>query len=217
MLVNEALDALQKGVASAEDIDTAMRLGVNYPRGPLAWGESLGWGRVLRLLENLQQHYGEALSPLFPAAPEGADGEDIMSNEAWRNARAMYENDNCAKALGIEIIEMDEGYAQMTMAIAPNMLNGHHTCHGGQLFSLADTAFAYACNSQGLAAVASAASIDFLRPAFVGELLTATARVKQQGKLTGVYDIEIVNQQQKIVALFRGKSHRIGGTITGEV
>lgn len=59
MLVNEALDALQKGVASAEDIDTAMRLGVNYPHGPLAWGESLGWGRVLRLLENLQQHYGE--------------------------------------------------------------------------------------------------------------------------------------------------------------
>ncbi|HCZ9097395.1 TPA: hydroxyphenylacetyl-CoA thioesterase PaaI [Klebsiella michiganensis] len=140
-----------------------------------------------------------------------------MSNEAWHNARAMYENDNCAKALGIEIIEMDQGYAQMTMAITPNMLNGHHTCHGGQLFSLADTAFAYACNSQGLAAVASAASIDFLRPAFVGELLTATARVKHQGKLTGVYDIEIVNQQQKIVALFRGKSHRIGGTITGEV
>ncbi|HGY4712168.1 TPA: 3-hydroxyacyl-CoA dehydrogenase [Klebsiella oxytoca] len=59
MLVNEALDALQKGVAGAEDIDTAMRLGVNYPCGPLAWGESLGWGRVLRLLENLQQHYGE--------------------------------------------------------------------------------------------------------------------------------------------------------------
>lgn len=120
-----------------------------------------------------------------------------MSNEAWRNARAMYENDTCAKTLGIKIIEMDEGYAQMTMAVSPNMLNGHQTCHGGQLFSLADTAFAYACNSQGLAAVASAASIDFLRPAFVGELLTATVRVKQQGKLTGVYDIEIINQQQK--------------------
>lgn len=139
-----------------------------------------------------------------------------MSNQAWRNARAMYENDTCAKTLGIRIVEMDEGYAQMTMAVSPNMLNGHQTCHGGQLFSLADTAFAYACNSQGLAAVASAASIDFLRPAFVGELLTAIARVKQQGKLTGVYDIEIINQQHKIVALFRGKSHRIGGTITGE-
>ena len=59
MLANEALDAVQKGVANADDIDTAMRLGVNYPRGPLAWGESLGWRRVLRLLENLQQHYGE--------------------------------------------------------------------------------------------------------------------------------------------------------------
>ena len=59
MLANEALDAVQKGVANADDIDTAMRLGVNYPRGPIAWGESLGWGRVLRLLENLQQHYGE--------------------------------------------------------------------------------------------------------------------------------------------------------------
>lgn len=72
-----------------------------------------------------------------------------MSNEAWRNARAMYENDNCAQALGIKIIEMDDGYAQMSMAVTANMLNGHHTCHGGQLFSLADTAFAYACNSQG--------------------------------------------------------------------
>lgn len=140
-----------------------------------------------------------------------------MSNQAWRNARAMYEKDTCAQALGIEIIEMDDGYAQMTMTVSPSQLNGHQTCHGGQLFSLADTAFAYACNSQGLAAVASAASIDFLRPAFAGEKLIATARLKQQGKLTGVYDIEIVNQQQKTVALFRGKSHRIGGTITGEV
>ncbi|STW14983.1 phenylacetic acid degradation protein PaaD, thioesterase [Klebsiella pneumoniae subsp. rhinoscleromatis] len=93
----------------------------------------------------------------------------------------------------------------MSMTVSADMLNGHQTCHGGQLFTLADTAFAYACNSQGLAAVASAASIDFLRPAFAGDRLVATARVKQQGKLTGVYDIEIVNQQQKIVALFRGQ------------
>jgi len=140
-----------------------------------------------------------------------------MSNNAWRNARVMYEKDTCARKMGIELIEMDDGFAQMSMTVSADMLNGHQTCHGGQLFTLADTAFAYACNSQGLAAVASAASIDFLRPAFAGDRLVATARVKQQGKLTGVYDIEIVNQQQKIVALFRGKSHRIGGTITGEV
>ncbi|WP_312626756.1 hydroxyphenylacetyl-CoA thioesterase PaaI [Scandinavium sp.] len=140
----------------------------------------------------------------------------MSHNDAWHNARVMYEKDTCAQALGIDIIEMDEGFAVLTMTVTQQMLNGHQTCHGGQLFSLADTAFAYACNSQGLAAVASACNIDFLRPGFVGDKLTATARVKHQGKLTGVYDIEIVNQQQKTVALFRGKSHRIGGSVTGE-
>ncbi len=78
-----------------------------------------------------------------------------MSHNAWHNARAMYERDACAQAMGMDIIDMGEGYAVVTMTITPQMLNGHKTCHGGQLFSLADTAFAYACNSQGLAAVAS--------------------------------------------------------------
>ena len=84
-----------------------------------------------------------------------------MSNDPWRNARVMYEKDTCARKMGIELIEMDDGFAQMSMTVSADMLNGHQTCHGGQLFTLADTAFAYACNSQGLAAVASAASIDF--------------------------------------------------------
>ncbi|EHM47619.1 MAG: hydroxyphenylacetyl-CoA thioesterase PaaI [Yokenella regensburgei] len=139
-----------------------------------------------------------------------------MSHNAWHNARVMYENDACAQALGIDIVEMDDGYAVVTMKVQPQMLNGHQTCHGGQLFSLADTAFAYACNSQGLVAVASACSIEFLRPGLAGDTLTATACVKHQGKVAGVYDIEIVNQHNKTVALFRGKSHRTGGTITGE-
>ncbi|KNC95557.1 hydroxyphenylacetyl-CoA thioesterase PaaI [Trabulsiella odontotermitis] len=139
-----------------------------------------------------------------------------MSHNAWHNARVMYENDACARAMGMDIVEMDDGYAMVTMTVLPQMLNGHQTCHGGQIFSLADTAFAYACNSQGLAAVASACSIDFLRPGRAGDKLTATARVKHQGKIAGVYDIEIVNQHQKTVALFRGKSHRIGGNVTGE-
>ncbi|XNN29913.1 hydroxyphenylacetyl-CoA thioesterase PaaI [Escherichia coli] len=110
---------------------------------------------------------------------------------------------------------MDDGYSQMTMAVTPSMLNGHQTCHGGQLFSLADTAFAYACNSQGLAAVASAASIDFVRPAFTGDLLDRHRAGETAGQ-TDRRHIEIVNQQQKTVALFRGKSHRIGGTFTRE-
>ncbi|EFC5453978.1 hotdog fold thioesterase [Escherichia coli] len=72
-----------------------------------------------------------------------------MSHKAWQNAHAMYENDACAKALGIDIISMDEGFAVVTMTVTAQMLNGHQSCHGGQLFSLADTAFAYACNMHG--------------------------------------------------------------------
>lgn len=140
-----------------------------------------------------------------------------MSNEAWRNARAMYEKDTCARELGIELIEMDQWFCADD--------NGSHAKNAQRPSDLPRWAAVFAggyrlclrLQQPGLAAVASAASIDFLRPAFTGDLLTATAQVKQQGKLTGVYDIEIVNQQQKTVALFRGKSHRIGGTITGEV
>ncbi|AFJ46758.1 hydroxyphenylacetyl-CoA thioesterase PaaI [Shimwellia blattae] len=139
-----------------------------------------------------------------------------MSNSPWDNARLMYQRDNCARALGIELQEMGEGSATVTMRVRDDMLNGHQTCHGGQLFSLADTAFAYACNSQGLAAVASGCSIDFLRPAKAGDLLTARANVRAQGKTTGVYDIEITNQEARSIALFRGRAHRLGITLSGE-
>ncbi|WBM72656.1 hydroxyphenylacetyl-CoA thioesterase PaaI [Buttiauxella sp. WJP83] len=139
-----------------------------------------------------------------------------MSINAWANAREMYARDNCAQQMGIEIQEMGEGFSRLTMTITDAMLNGHQTCHGGQLFTLADTAFAYACNSQGLAAVASGCSIDFVRPGLAGDTLTAIAQVRTQGRLTGVYDIEIINQHEKTIALFRGRSHRIGTTVSGE-
>lgn len=161
MIINEALDALQKGVASEQDIDTAMRLGVNYPYGPLAWGAQLGWQRILRLLEIYNITMAKnAIAHVHCCANERF-WRAVMSHKAWQNAHAMYENDACAKALGIDIISMDEGFAVVTMTVTAQMLNGHQSCHGGQLFSLADTAFAYACNSQGLAAVASACTIDF--------------------------------------------------------
>ena len=72
-----------------------------------------------------------------------------MSNDPWRNARVMYEKDTCARKMGIELIEMDDGFAQMSMTVSADMLNGHQTCHGGQLFTLADTAFAYAVTARG--------------------------------------------------------------------
>ena len=136
-----------------------------------------------------------------------------MSNEAWRNARAMYEKDTCARTLGIEMIEMDDGYAQMSMTVSPAMLNGHQTCHGGQLFSLADTAFAYACNSHNRNTVASACAIDFLAPARLGDVLEAEAVERSRSGRTGVYDITVKVRGGKTVALFRGKSYRIDGEV----
>lgn len=135
---------------------------------------------------------------------------------AQQSADIMYRDDACAKVMGMVIEQVSEGAAQLSMTVTPHMLNGHKTCHGGQLFSLADTAFAYACNSHGLAAVASSCSIDFIRPAYEGDTLTAVANVKHQGKRTGLYEVEIVNQQGKTLAWFYGRAHRLGHRLTGE-
>lgn len=135
---------------------------------------------------------------------------------AQQSADIMYRDDACAKAMGMVIEQVSEGAAQLSMTVTSHMLNGHKTCHGGQLFSLADTAFAYACNSHGLAAVASSCSIDFIRPAYEGDTLAAVANVKHQGKRTGLYEVEIVNQQGKTLAWFYGRAHRLGHRLTGE-
>ncbi|MBD2784566.1 hydroxyphenylacetyl-CoA thioesterase PaaI [Xenorhabdus sp. DI] len=141
------------------------------------------------------------------------DRDNTASQQARRHIEAMYAQDACAQEMGMHIEHIDTGFARLSMKITPNMLNGHQSCHGGILFSLADTAFAYACNSEGLAAVASSGSIDFIRPALAGDHLTATASVQYQGKTTGLYDVEITNQNGKPVAFFRGHSHRLSQPI----
>ncbi|CDG19611.1 hydroxyphenylacetyl-CoA thioesterase PaaI [Xenorhabdus doucetiae] len=141
------------------------------------------------------------------------DRDNTASQQARRHIEAMYAQDACAQEMGMHIEHIDTGFARLSMKITPNMLNGHQSCHGGILFSLADTAFAYACNSEGLAAVASSGSIDFIRPALAGDRLTATASVQYQGKTTGLYDVEITNQNGKPVAFFRGHSHRLSQPI----
>ena len=98
------------------------------------------------------------------------------------------------------------------MTIAPDMVNGHGTAHGGMLFALADTAFALACNSDDQVTVAASATIDFVGSVMVGTVLTATASARHQGGRTGVYDIEVADHRGRVVALFRGRSHRIGGS-----
>ncbi|AOM41878.1 hydroxyphenylacetyl-CoA thioesterase PaaI [Xenorhabdus hominickii] len=139
--------------------------------------------------------------------------DNSTSQLARRCIEAMYAKDICAQSMGMHIEHIDVGIARLSMTIVPNMLNGHQRCHGGILFSLADTTFAYACNSEGMAAVASSGSIDFIRPALIGDHLIANASVRHQGKATGLYDVEIINQNNKIVALFRGRAHRLSHTI----
>lgn len=131
-------------------------------------------------------------------------------------SKAMHANDRAAHALGMEIIETRPGYAELQMTVTQAMLNGHDICHGGMIFSLADTAFAHSCNSYNKVTVASGCTIDFAAPAFLGDRLTAIAEERHQKGRTGVYDITVYNQNQQALAFFRGKSHQIRGVLVDE-
>ena len=135
---------------------------------------------------------------------------------AERVADSMYARDTASIALGIRIETVGPGRADMVMAVRPDMLNGHAICHGGFIFTLADSTFAYACNSYNLSTVASGCSIDFLAPAREGDVLTARGVERSASGRTGVYDIEVFNQRGEKIALFRGKSYRIKGHVIEE-
>jgi len=128
-------------------------------------------------------------------------------------ADAMYRRDTAAQALGIRLDAIDIGSATMSMPVRPDMIQGHGTCHGGMIFTLADTAFAYACNSENQATVAAGCNIEFLRPAHAGDLLSASARRVTQAGRTGIYDILVSNQHGEAIASFRGKSATIKGKV----
>ncbi|HEY8242258.1 MAG: hydroxyphenylacetyl-CoA thioesterase PaaI [Vicinamibacteria bacterium] len=135
---------------------------------------------------------------------------------AERVARAMLDRDPASQKLGMHIGKVAPGHAEVTMTVRPDMLNGHAICHGGFIFTLADSAFAYACNSYNLSTVASGCAIDFVAPAREGDVLTARAAERSAAGRTGVYDIDVVNQRGETVALFRGKSYRIKGHVVDE-
>ncbi|HZG20367.1 MAG TPA: hydroxyphenylacetyl-CoA thioesterase PaaI [Herbaspirillum sp.] len=132
---------------------------------------------------------------------------------AEATVRAMYPRDHASQALGMKILEIAPGRARMSMLVRSDMLNGHATCHGGFIFALADSCFAFACNSRNLNTVASGCSIDYVAPAFRNDVLTAEAQEAALAGRTGVYDITVRNQDNKLVALFRGKSYRIKGEV----
>ena len=132
---------------------------------------------------------------------------------AERVATAMFARDSASQAMGMTIAGIGPGHAELEMTVRADMLNGHAICHGGFIFTLADSAFAFACNSYNLTTVASGCSIDFIAPAREGDVLTAASRERSTSGRTGVYDIEVTNQRGEMIAFFRGKSYRIKGHI----
>ena len=142
-------------------------------------------------------------------SPETSDPQAL----AEATARAMWANDRASKGLGMRIDAVSAGAATLSMPVRSDMLNGHDICHGGFIFALADSAFAFACNSYNFVTVASGCSIDYLAPARAGDVLTARAQQRSASGRTGVYDIDVTNQRGERIALFRGKSYRIKGSV----
>jgi acyl-CoA thioesterase len=141
-------------------------------------------------------------------------GEQRAQRLAERSARALYERDRASQALGMRLVEVRPGRARVMMTVRPDMVNGHDVCHGGIVFALADSAFAFACNSHNESTVAAAAAIDFLAAARAGDELTAEASELWRTKRNGIYEISVTNQRGERVALFRGRSYRIDGQVT---
>src|SRR5208282_4760187 len=125
---------------------------------------------------------------------------------AEQAARRLYATDLASQGLGISIVAVGAGTASVTMTVRPDMTNGHGICHGGFVFMLADSAFAFACNSHGAPTVASGATIEFLAPARTGDRLTAVATEEWLGGRTGIYDIVVTRADQTVIAHFRGRS-----------
>lgn len=128
-------------------------------------------------------------------------------------AATMWADDRASRKLGMEMRITAPGSAETRMKIGPTMVNGHDICHGGYIFTLADSAFAFACNSYDRVTVAASASIEFIAPARLGDELTARAREAHRGGRAGLYDIEVTNQDGKLIALFRGRSATLRGAI----
>ena len=148
-------------------------------------------------------------------AAEAAAGDDAQAL-AEQVRDAMFAKDVSARALGMRVDAVGPGSASVSMAVRDDMLNGFAICHGGLVATLADTAFAYACNSANQVTVASSFEIDLLVAAHAGDRLDAHCSVVSQGARVGLYDVEVRNQRGERVAVFRGRSYRLHGrTVLG--
>jgi phenylacetic acid degradation protein PaaD len=132
---------------------------------------------------------------------------------AERAVDALWRGDAASQQLGMQVNSCGPGRAAVSMPVRSDMVNGHGICHGGLVFALADSAFAFACNSYGDNTVAAGAAIEFLLPAREGDVLTAVASERWRAGRAGIYEIEVRNQRDELVALFRGRSHQIAGRL----
>ena len=142
-----------------------------------------------------------------------------MSFSADQRAAAvgesMYARDTASQALGMALEQVRPGYARLRMAVRADMLNGHGSCHGGMVFALADSAFAFACNSHDVVTVASGCSIEFLAPAQEGDELVAEAEERFREGRNGVYDVIVRRADGSLIATFRGRSASTSQSVLG--
>jgi len=130
---------------------------------------------------------------------------------ATRSAEAMWANDQASKWFGMDLVDVDEGRAVLTLTVGDHHCNGHGICHGGVTHALADSAFAFACNSRNVATVGQHTMMSYLAPGKKGDLLTATATEVAVTGRSGVYDVRVTNQDNTLIAEFRGMSRAVGG------
>lgn len=142
-----------------------------------------------------------------------ASAADEAQRIAEQSARTLYQRDRASQSLGMRLDAVRPGWARVVMTVRADMLNGHRICHGGLVFALADSAFAFACNSYNDSTVAAAASIDFLAAAREGDELAAEAAELWRTGRNGIYEIVVLNQRGERVALFRGRSYRVDGQV----
>jgi acyl-CoA thioesterase len=138
--------------------------------------------------------------------------EQLAQETAERSAEAMWAGDRASRGLGMRLDAVGPGTATLSMTIGDDMVNGHAIGHGGFTFTLADSAFAFACNSYNRATVAAGADIRFRRPTHLGDVLVATATERERAGRDGVYDV-LVTVGDEVVAVFVGRSKEIGGSL----
>ena len=132
---------------------------------------------------------------------------------AEASAKAMWSQDRASQALGLQMVSVGPGRATLRMTVRPDMCNGHQTCHGGMIFTLADSAFAFACNSHNKVTVANNCNVSFVAAAREGDVLTADAVERHRGGRSGVCDVTVTDQAGRLIAVFRGHSTQLKGEL----